>query len=308
MTRYTSSNKQINNAANSTGFTYMANTWTNTQSGSQPVVESTGLSRYFGNHFDVAQTNYLTASGNDLAPDVIAQYALPTAPNSPGTWYLLGTFAGSLPSFGNFTITVTGSGFAASSANGQQIATITGGLGSGSAALNFSGLSALVSGGNATGGYFPIISAVTAAATGASTSATNASWDIWVQKGRYATGFYTVQMTAGSTWTPNGSSGTPPTGAYALTGGWSRTRYSSGNIYNPNGIVIPSTAASWVGSAAGGPVLASAVLGSGAVPTMTQSTPADNTTCTAGQMWSDTSYICVCVASGIVKRSALSTF
>lgn len=40
----------------------------------------------------------------------------------------------------------------------------------------------------------------------------------------------------------------------------------------------------------------------------TATTPADNATCTAGQMWWDTGFIYVCTASGTVKRAALSTF
>lgn len=45
----------------------------------------------------------------------------------------------------------------------------------------------------------------------------------------------------------------------------------------------------------------------GAVIT-TPSTPADNATCTAGQMYVDTGFVYFCTASGTVKRAALSTF
>jgi hypothetical protein len=38
------------------------------------------------------------------------------------------------------------------------------------------------------------------------------------------------------------------------------------------------------------------------------STPADNATCSAGQIYVDTGFIYVCTASGTVKRAALSTF
>ena len=50
------------------------------------------------------------------------------------------------------------------------------------------------------------------------------------------------------------------------------------------------------------------VLGSGSLSTMTAATPADNATCTAGQLWFDASYIYICTASGTVKRATLATF
>jgi len=41
---------------------------------------------------------------------------------------------------------------------------------------------------------------------------------------------------------------------------------------------------------------------------ITGATPTDTQTCTAGNLWFDSSYIYVCTASGTVKRSALSSF
>ena len=43
-------------------------------------------------------------------------------------------------------------------------------------------------------------------------------------------------------------------------------------------------------------------------PYLTQTTPTDTETCTAGQLWVDASYIYSCAVSGTVKRAALSTF
>ena len=43
-------------------------------------------------------------------------------------------------------------------------------------------------------------------------------------------------------------------------------------------------------------------------PVLTQSTPADNATCSAGQLYVDTGFIYACTASGTVKRATLSTY
>jgi len=155
----------------------------------------------------------ITANGSGLYQNIAAPSA---------TWMKLGTWTGTGPG-DTLHITMDSTGGESALGNNQGFAEIVAAISNGLAAPNLTGATAYIWSAK------PPITALTLAATGGSTSATNLSWDVWINVAPYAFGFYGVYVSSGATWTNNDTSGTPPNGAFVVTGSIANTNLSVEN-------------------------------------------------------------------------------
>ena len=149
----------------------------------------------------------IPSNGTSLRP-----YAFPSF--SAITWAKLGTWVGS--HIGDTVhISVDSTGGEQSRAGQQGFIDIAAAIGNTVAAPNITGIT-----GWSYGAHPALVtpSGLLIAATGGSLSATNLSWDIWVQEQPYSYGTYRVVISDGATWKPSGAAGIPPTGAYVVNG------------------------------------------------------------------------------------------
>ena len=149
----------------------------------------------------------LPSNGTSLRP-----YTFPGFPST--TWAKLGTWVGSRIG-DTIHITVDSTGGEQSGAGQQGFMEIVAAIGNTAAAPNITGISGW------SYGTHPALVApagLLIAATGASQSATNMSWDVWVQEQPYSYGTYRVVISDGATWRPSGSAGVPPSGAWVVRG------------------------------------------------------------------------------------------
>jgi hypothetical protein len=202
-----------------------------------------------------------TITGNlqgdwSLQPD----YQLTASPSA--TWVKLGTWVSSTPGVGaSLGITINGGFGFNPGQNNQATAHIVIRNGNGSSAPNLSGASMLVYGDNP-------FTAFKVAATGGSTSATNMSWDVYVQEGVFASGNYHIDKTPSDQWINiNTLSSDPGTSASVVVG--------TIQTVAPTSVGTPSTSSA---------------------------------TCTPPQVEYDASYAYFCTTANTWRRAATSSF
>ena len=229
-------------------------------------------------------TGATSFAAGSIAPASVAnidnlEYPIHDVGGAPA-WVKLGTWVG----YAGSSITLTlhnGTGYDTGT-NEEAVTYITARTASGVSAPNLSGVSYW----QFLGGANPLYTqpGILFAATGNSTSATNQSWDVWVNLNVYSPGHYSVSIDTlgGDTWTNIDTTGAEPVGAYVVA-----AVLASISIAN---LTVSGTTSFAAGS------IALAALGSG---TLSQDTSGSSASCT-GNAASAT------VASGLTSTPSIS--